>query len=209
MIRVSFSSSGLPRRADGPLAHRLRGTSGISPQAAAAIAAAITVQEGAGPGTLATRNNNPGNLVYVGQAGATQGAGGFAAFPTPAAGQAALVAQIELDASRGTDVTGKPTTTISELIASWAPPDKNDTAAYVASVGIQTGYDVGAPLSSLGSPDSGGTVVTSTFDTGSASPVTSDYSFGLPDLSALDLTSMSPLWLAGAAAAALVLFRVV
>jgi hypothetical protein len=169
MIRSDSSAFvAVPRRADPPAAlarlsvHRLRGGS-ISPQAVQAIAAAITVQEGTNPNDLSVRNNNPGNLIYVGQAGATQGAGGFAAFATPAAGQAALANQITLDAVRGTDATGKPTTTISELISSWAPPDKNDTAAYISSVAIQTGYDVNAPLSSLGAPDSGGTVVASSY----------------------------------------------
>ncbi len=58
-------------------------------------------------------NNNPGNLVYAGQTGATLGAGGFAKFPTYDAGVAAAQAQISLDLSRGTDVTGKPTTTLA------------------------------------------------------------------------------------------------
>jgi hypothetical protein len=172
MIRSDSSASvvPVPRRADSAAAHSrlyihtLRGGS-ISPQAAQAIAAAITVQEGNGPGTLATRNNNPGNLIFVGQPGATQGAGGFAAFSTPAAGQQALVNQITLDAVRGTDATGQPTTTISQLISSWAPASdpRNNTPAYIASVGIQTGYDVDAPLSTLGAPDSGGTVVASSY----------------------------------------------
>lgn len=171
MIRSDSPASvfPVPRRADPPAAyarlylHRLRGAGSISPEAASAIAAAITVQEGNGPGTLATRNNNPGNLIYVGQAGATQGPGGFAAFSTPAAGQAALVNQITLDAVRGTDAAGNPTTTVSQLISSWAPASdpRNNTPAYIASVGIQTGYDVDAPLSSLGAPDSSGTVASS------------------------------------------------
>ena len=31
-------------------------------------------------GSVAQRNNNPGNLMYAGQAGASQGANGFAVF---------------------------------------------------------------------------------------------------------------------------------
>jgi hypothetical protein len=64
-------------------------------------------------GSLAQRNNNPGNLIYVGQAGATQGQGGFAAFATPDAGFAALQAQISLDASRGE--------TVSQFITKYDP----------------------------------------------------------------------------------------
>ena len=39
---------------------------------------------------LNIRNNNPGNLRFVGQAGATPGEGGFAKFETPQAGLDAL-----------------------------------------------------------------------------------------------------------------------
>jgi hypothetical protein len=124
----------------------------MNTSAAVAIANAITVQEGAGAGTLATRNNNPGNLIYVGQPGATQGAGGFASFPTYAAGQAALIAQIQLDATRGTDAAGRPINTVSDLISSWAPASAgNDTAAYIASVAAQTGFSPDDSLNSLGS----------------------------------------------------------
>ena len=54
--------------------------------------------------TLAGKNNNPGNLRFVGQKGATQGAGGFARFSSPAAGYQALKAQIDLDKSRSGNV---------------------------------------------------------------------------------------------------------
>jgi hypothetical protein len=43
---------------------------------AAIIANTIQQVEGYYPGSLAYTNNNPGNLIFVGQAGATQGAGG-------------------------------------------------------------------------------------------------------------------------------------
>jgi hypothetical protein len=129
----------------------LRGGS-ISPAATAAIAQAIQKQEGYAPGTLAYRNNNPGNLRFVGQPGATQGEGGFAKFATYDAGYQALQNQIQLDATRGTDAAGKPVTTLAELIGSWAPPNENDTGAYIISVSSQTGFDPNAPLSSLGDP---------------------------------------------------------
>lgn len=157
-IYVAGVMRGVPRRADPPAAfarvfgqRRLRGS--ISPAAAAAIASAIQNQEGYYPGSLAYTNNNPGNLRYVGQAGATQGSGGFAQFPTYEAGYQALVSQINLDATRGTDAAGNPTTTVAQLISSWAPAsDNNDTSAYISSVSSQTGFDPNAPLSSLGSP---------------------------------------------------------
>jgi hypothetical protein len=59
-------------------------------------------------GSLAQRNNNPGNLVYIGPSmlgeSATPGAGGFARFTDPNSGFMALENQISLDASRGLTV---------------------------------------------------------------------------------------------------------
>lgn len=215
MIRAAapFASRGsilrsVPRRADGPAAlflvisaRRLRGS--ISPAAVAAIASAIQNQEGYYPGSVAYRNNNPGNLVYAGQAGASPGAGGFAAFDTLADGQAALRNQITLDAVRGTDVNGNPTTTVSELISSWAPPSENDTATYIANVSAATGFDPNAPLSSLSVP----TGVTMDYSTGTADASASDFSaLSAPvDLSSVGLSSNVPAWEIGAGVLGLVL----
>lgn len=77
-------------------------------------------------GTLAQRQNNPGNLKFVGQAGATKGEKGFAKFATPVHGQAALENQIKLDASRGLS--------LEKFIYKYAPPKENNTKAYLASV---------------------------------------------------------------------------
>jgi hypothetical protein len=167
----------VPRRADGPLASHpkpfLRLGAVMNPAAVTSIAAAIKNQEGYAPGTLAYTNNNPGNLVFAGQAGATPGAGGFAAFATPAAGDQALDNQINLDATRGTDVNGNPTTTIAELIASWAPASdpRNNTTAYIASVTAFTGYGADDSLLSLGAAaadDSGDTTDASAGSTSTA-----------------------------------------
>lgn len=137
----------VPRRADVAKGHTLRGV--MSPGAVDLLAAAITTQEG-GPGNLNFRNNNPGNLRYVGQAGATQGEGGFAQFSTMDVGEAALKAQINLDATRGTDAAGKPIVTVADLISSWAPAsDNNNTVAYLASVEANTGFGALDPLLSL------------------------------------------------------------
>jgi len=161
-----------PRRADGPLAFlmifgRRLGATGVNPLALNALAQAIQTQEGYYPGTLAYTNNNPGNLVYAGQPGATQGAGGFAAFSSYAAGYQALQNQIQLDAARGTDVNGNPVTTVGQLITSWAPPSQNDTAAYIASVTAQTGFSASDDLLSLGSSGSDQTSASLPADTSS------------------------------------------
>lgn len=72
------------------------------------------------------RNNNPGNLEFRGQAGASSD-GRFARFGTPGEGLSALAAQLDLYNQRGLN-------TISKVVSRWAPPNENDTAAYVAAV---------------------------------------------------------------------------
>ncbi|MFT9095915.1 MAG: phage tail protein [Gluconobacter cerinus] len=73
------------------------------------------------------RNNNPGNLLFAGQSGATLEKGTllpkFAAFPTMDAGIQALRAQLLRYGTRGDD-------TISSILAHYAPPNENDTARY-------------------------------------------------------------------------------
>jgi hypothetical protein len=98
------------------------------------------------------RNNNPGNINFVGQAGATKEANGpFAVWKTAQEGLIALARQLRLYAARGID-------TISSIITTFAPPkDKNGniinpTAAYIASVSKLLGNaDVNKHLN-LGDP---------------------------------------------------------
>lgn len=75
---------------------------------------------------LAYVNNNPGNLKFAGQEGATQGEGGFAKFSSPEAGTQALANQVKLDASRGL--------TLSGFISKFAPPSENDTKQYIQQI---------------------------------------------------------------------------
>ena len=75
------------------------------------------------PGTLAAKNNNPGNLKFAGQKGAVEGEGGFAKFESPQAGYDALKRQIELDKSRNL--------TLEQFINKFAPPSENDTSLYI------------------------------------------------------------------------------
>lgn len=115
------------------------------------IAQAMFGVEGTSSTNINHRNNNPGNLIYVGQAGATLGEGGFAKFATWDAGQAAAITQINLDLTRGHDARGRPTTTLSQLINSWSPGNASgntqaSTDAYVATVASKTGIDPNASL---------------------------------------------------------------
>lgn len=87
---------------------------------------------------LNVRNNNPGNLRPVGQ---TQG---FQGFKTPEEGMAAMV----------NDLTAKVTgnspamkarfgegyqPTLANVITTWAPPEENDTKAYIDAVSKKSG----------------------------------------------------------------------
>lgn len=90
---------------------------------------------------LAFVNNNPGNLKFVGQEGATMGESGFARFESPEAGYAALQQQISLDASRGQ--------TLSQFINKYAPPTENDTALYIQQAQQQLGVSANTPLTQI------------------------------------------------------------
>ncbi|WP_262499904.1 lytic transglycosylase catalytic [Photorhabdus heterorhabditis] len=87
------------------------------------------------------RNNNPGNLNFVGQRGATlESPGGrFARFETAFEGLRALSRQLTLYASRGL-------TTIRDIITTYAPPSENDTEAYIAGMSKWLGVDQNAKL---------------------------------------------------------------
>ena len=112
------------------------------------IAQAIAQMEGYNtPGTVAQRNNNPGNLRSgPGQIGTS---GGFAVFPDPTTGWAALEHQVNLNIRRGL--------TLEQFFAGgngypgYAPSsDSNDPARYAAFVAQQTGIDPNTPLNALG-----------------------------------------------------------
>lgn len=100
------------------------------------------------PNSLAQRNNNPGNLRFVGQSGAILGESGFAKFSSPDAGFEALQNQIKLDASRGLDVTG--------FLNKYAPSSENDTNNYISMFTSKLGVGAGDKLSDIIGDVSGG-----------------------------------------------------
>lgn len=106
---------------------------------------AIATQEGFGTaGSLATINNNPGNLVYntwTASQGATAGKGGFAAYPTVSAGVQAMDQNVSHYASQGA--------TLSQLTAAWAPAGQgnNDPVAYAQNIANATGLSPTSPVS--------------------------------------------------------------
>lgn len=82
----------------------------------------------------AERNNNPGNIEFRGQAGAVpeSGSGRFAKFSSAADGVAALVSQLRRYGSRGRD-------TLTKIMEKYAPPEENNTAAYIANLSKKLG----------------------------------------------------------------------
>lgn len=131
-----------------------RGIHGLGATPAQLASAMAAVESGGSFSSISVRNNNPLNLVYVGQPGAVLGEGGFAKFSSYDAGLQAGLSQINLNVTRGTSANGLPTRTLSELIAnSWSPATAlgnsvEATASYVQRVAVATGIDPNADLSS-------------------------------------------------------------
>lgn len=90
------------------------------------------------------RNNNPGNLNFAGQRGASleSGVGGrFATFESMDEGVAALHRQLGLYLKRGKN-------TISSIVKTYAPPsDGNNVDAYIQALSRKTGLDPNAVIS--------------------------------------------------------------
>lgn len=154
---------------------------------------AITTQEGTCPSPSSCKNNNPGNLMYAGQPGATSGPGGFAVFDTYQDGYNALVNQLGLYANGTCQACGGVPQTIASVFQIYAPAGQgsNNPTVYSNNVAAALGLPTSTPLSSvldgsagtstLGVPD-----LSSTFST----PVDIDLSsLGLPDF------SIDPTWL--------------
>lgn len=95
------------------------------------------------------RNNNPGNIRWSaannwrGQVG--KDSGGFVIFDDPLNGLRASARLIKNKLAKGQ-------TTIAALIATWAPPNENNTAAYIATVARALGVDARAPLTAAHVP---------------------------------------------------------
>ncbi|HNY25684.1 MAG TPA: hypothetical protein PKJ33_04060 [Alphaproteobacteria bacterium] len=95
-------------------------------------------------GTIAWRNNNPGNIRYSKFAvrnGAIGQAGGFAVFPNEETGRAAIKSLL-LDRSYNT-------LTVAEAISQYAPPNENDTANYQRTIGRLTGLSIDLKINQL------------------------------------------------------------
>ncbi len=97
-------------------------------------------------GSIAQRNNNPGNLRSWGNLPVVDG---YAVFPTPDAGWAALNRQVDLNVSRGLSLNeffgGKP-----GVYGGYSPSGdgSNDPNRYALFVSSRIGLDPSIPLNS-------------------------------------------------------------
>ena len=109
------------------------------------LMASIGKMEGWGvAGSIASRNNNPGNLRSgLNQVGSENTVNGtFATFATPADGWTALQAQIDRQAGQGQ--------TLRDFIYQYAPPNENNTSAYLNNLVSSLGVSADSSLSDLG-----------------------------------------------------------
>jgi hypothetical protein len=171
------------------------------------IASAIAQMEGYNtPGTLAARNNNPGNLRSgPGQTGTS---GGFAVFPDPQTGWNALDNQVQLNIGRGL--------TLQQFFAGgngypgYAPSaDSNNPTQYAAFVGTRAGIPTDVPLTSLESGASTPASYSTIDPTASGDASSSGFDLSSLDSSVINSGGISPLAWAGIAAAGLGLLWVV
>lgn len=142
-----------PSASQGPA---MQAMGGGAPPPAAPMPPAATPPAGPGPalanaldpqgisnGTnpIGVRNNNPGNIRATNIPWQGKGApnGGFETFGNPIDGLRAMARNLETHAKNGA-------TTLGQQIGLWAPPSENNTAAYVADVAKQTGFDPNKPL---------------------------------------------------------------
>lgn len=105
------------------------------------------------------RNNNPGNIEDIGQFKGMEGYlgsdGRFARFATPEQGQQAQVNQLRRYMQGRT--TGKPLTTVQDIVSTWSPQSDPGNAAgstqnYANYVARRLGVDPGAQLTEADLP---------------------------------------------------------
>lgn len=162
-------------------------------------------------GSLAQRNNNPGNLrAGIGQTGTD--ANGYAIFPDAATGFAALQNQISLNISRGLNLNtffagqrDSSGNVVPGGYPGYAPSaDANSPAQYASTVAGWLGIDPNTPLASIASAPSAPQDQSTAATTDSGIP-----SLELPGVPTVSIsgTAIAALALAGGAVLALLLAR--
>lgn len=113
------------------------------------FAEAIKIYEGWFAGSRSFRNNNPGNLRFVGQVGATSDRDNFAVFKTYEEGFGALLRMIQ-NAATGKSKVYYPTMTILEFFKKYAPSsDNNHPEKYAQYVADRVALLISSPIKEL------------------------------------------------------------
>lgn len=103
--------------------------------------------------SIAYRHNNPGNLMYVGQKGATKGdsrgSGYWAMFKSAKAGYQALVNDLVAKQQGRTSTGLSGNSTLTELMHIYAPPHENNTSSYIDKVSKELSVDNKTPIKNL------------------------------------------------------------
>lgn len=172
-------------------------------------AAAIAQFEGYNvSGSVADRNNNPGNLKFANQPGAVgEDSSGFAIFPDPATGMDALEDQLEAY------TTEYPNYSISQIMAHYlgqsspGVSDQGNSVTYASYVAGQLGVDPSTTLSELAPLPAAAGAPPMTLDSDTGLPILATSSDLLADVMP-GVPSSSGAWLVGGilAAFAVVLF---
>ena len=99
---------------------------------------------------IAKRTNNPGNLVYIGQAGAKKDPNSrFAMFDTPEQGFRALVNDLKAKQTTKGRLGLGPNATLAQLINVYAPPSENATNQYIQQISSNLGVSPNTKLSQI------------------------------------------------------------
>lgn len=114
-----------------------------------AFAKAIQTYEGWFAGSRSCRNNNPGNIKYIGQKNATKDDAGFCVFSTYEDGLNALVSLLR-NAMTGKSKVYKPEMTIIDFFNTYAPSyDNNNPNAYALFVAKQLNVSANTQIKNI------------------------------------------------------------
>lgn len=144
-----------------------------------ALISAIITQEGTCPSPSNCSNNNPGNLVYAGQPGASGVPGQIATFDTYQDGYNALVSQLGLYASGNCAACAGQPQTLSSMFQIYAPasvPGNNPTI-YASNVAGALGVPTSTPVSSILATPSGSPASTADLSPDLSSVISSGVNF--------------------------------
>jgi hypothetical protein len=156
MLRQTVTAADQESEIENPTFYRLRGElqtlsarerQGMSRGRAEQEAAAGDIVTIPRTSRIAFEHNNPGNLTYAGQAGATrgepkEGGGYWARFESAGDGMRALARQVVKDQERGLNV--------AQFVEKYAPSsDGNNTERYITKLNRLLGVDEATPLAEV------------------------------------------------------------